>query len=227
VKLLREIEPWCEWLELFEKPGRLCINDESWMWLDYIEKNENQFRLLGAICADCRERFRQLEILIYANGAQATIKTDMGHHKAVGHTELHAALLAFHDALINSISDGQEYQAEVKIKWYCGMYKNAGDHFSEPTECEATFYTKSDVQEWQEESCSAVCPSCNQTVWQSDGHGELAVEKAADALLAGAACPKCKGHRTVAGEPIADTGRHRAVTCKPCNGTGEVRSDEG
>lgn len=59
---------------------------------------------------------------------------------------------------------------KVKVRWYCGYYvgepKWQGLERYEPDECATEFDTEEDVDDWAEEICEAVCPSCGAELTQ-------------------------------------------------------------
>jgi hypothetical protein len=63
---------------------------------------------------------------------------------------------------------------KVEIEWYCGRYvgpsvwQYSGDWIKEPYECGNTFKTDEELDDFNKEACSTVCPACGQTLTQWD-----------------------------------------------------------
>ncbi len=65
----------------------------------------------------------------------------------------------------------------VKIRWNCFLFFGApkwhGTDIYEPDECGNEFDTVEDRAEWDEKTCTAVCPKCGGQLTQRDDHPEL------------------------------------------------------
>jgi hypothetical protein len=48
----------------------------------------------------------------------------------------------------------------ILVRWYCGNYAAPHDYGREAEECAAEFDTWEDEQDWKDEACSTICPSC-------------------------------------------------------------------
>lgn len=71
----------------------------------------------------------------------------------------------------------------ITVEWYCGHYVGppewrwSGDWAYEPDECEATFSTQEDIDDYEAGDCMTQCPNCGAELWQSDSHIYDAREK--------------------------------------------------
>lgn len=142
IDLLRQIEPLVTWLGLYETSGVLRLGSN--VWFDYKDLSTNkdlQFRLLGAICADCDER----DGWTYKSGSVVTGKgwffqifsfglNELPVHMESEESMCHAALLAYRDALGAMSTD------DNSICSYCG------DDLDNHIRCEHCGYTECDKE---------------------------------------------------------------------------------
>lgn len=60
----------------------------------------------------------------------------------------------------------------VDVFWTCGCYLHGDFTNGEPPECETSFTTEEDREDWESGVCAVDCPQCGTRLSKRDGHAE-------------------------------------------------------